>query len=269
MSKVKRDAAGPVVFGNQIVEQCYQDDYACYCRISNLLPPDKTAGREEQTYAVFQSMQTVLRGCDMQFTDIVRTWFFIDHILGWYDKFNRVRTKFMTENNVFEKILPASTGVGAANTSGAALIASALAIKPKTGLFTIQTIPSPLQCPALDYESSFSRAVETACPTHRVLYVSGTASINAEGISLYEGDAARQIEFTMQVVDSLLRSRGMNWTDVSRGVAYFKRRKDTELFRRYCLDSRIPPLPLTFSISDICREELLFEIELDAVKAVK
>jgi len=269
MPKVKRDAVGPVISAGQAVEECYEDDYACYCRLSNILPQDKTAGRKEQAYSVFQSMKTALDQCDMQFTNIVRTWFFIDHILDWYDGFNRIRTKFMTENKVFEKILPASTGVGGTNTSGTALIGSALAIKPKTKLFTVRTIPSPLQGPALDYESSFSRAVETACPTQRVLYVSGTASINAEGTSLYGGNAVRQIEFTMQVVDSLLKSRGMNWADVSRGVAYFKRREDTKLFRRYCLDSQIPPLPLTVSVSDICREELLFEIELDAVKAAK
>jgi len=259
----------PIVVDNQVIGRWYEDDYARYCWLSNMLPQNKTADREDQAYSVFQLMNTALSQCDMQFTNIVRTWFFLDHILNWYDGFNRVRTRFLTENGVFEKILPASTGVGTINPLGAALIASAVAVKPKTELFTVQSIHSPLQSPACNYKSSFSRAVETACPTHRFLYISGTASINAEGISTYRGDTARQVEFTMQVVEALLKSRDMNWTDAFRGIIYFKHRQVMEFFQRYCTDKQIPRFPLAISCANICREELLFEIELDAVKAVE
>ncbi|MCK5604268.1 endoribonuclease L-PSP, partial [Candidatus Pacearchaeota archaeon] len=194
----------PIVIDNQVIGRWYEDDYARYCWLGNILPQDKGASRENQSHSVFQVMNTALSQCDMQFTDIVRTWYFLDHLLDWYDGFNRVRTKFMTENGVFKKFVPASTGIGSANPFGAALIVSAIAIKPKTDLFSIKTVPSPLQCPALDYKSSFSRAVETTCPTHRFLYISGTASISTKGMSMYRDDVARQIKLTMQVVESLL-----------------------------------------------------------------
>ena len=38
-------------------------------------------------------------------------------------------------------------------------------------------LPSPLQCPALEYGSSFSRAAELRTPGWRRVVVSGTASI--------------------------------------------------------------------------------------------
>lgn len=103
--------------------------------------------REEQTCSVFQLMNEALNQCGMQFQDVVRTWFFLDDILGWYTGFNRVRTDFFKKNIAMEKFLPASTGVGATNLAGAALTASAFAVKPKTELFTIQTVVSPMQSP--------------------------------------------------------------------------------------------------------------------------
>ncbi len=256
----------PVIIDGRVAGHCYEDDYARWCWLSDVLPQNKNSGREEQACSVFQSMKEALNQCGMQFQDVVRTWFFLDDILDWYAGFNRVRTDFFNKNIAMEKFLPASTGVGTANSAGAALIASAVAVKPKTESFTVQTVPSPQQSPASNYKSSFSRAVEITCPTHRLLHISGTASINSEGISVHRGDAARQIEFTMQVIDALLKSRGMDWGDSFRGIAYFKDMKEEALFRSYCRERQMPGFPLSATCATICREELLFEIELDAAK---
>ena len=65
-------------------------------------------------------------------------------------------------------------------------------------------VPSPLQCPALDYGSSFSRAVELVAGDHRRLFVSGTASISPEGHTLHVGDVDAQVARTMEVVEAML-----------------------------------------------------------------
>ena len=84
---------------------------------------------------------------------------------------------------------------------------------------------------------------------------------------MHRDDAARQVKLTMQVVEALLKSRDMDWHDAFRGIVYFKRKHDIKNFQRYCADRKIPSFPLAISHANICREELLFEIELDAVKA--
>jgi len=161
--------------------------------------------------------------------------------------------------------MPASTGIGAGNCAGAAVAAEALAIKPKNDSVRIQQVTSPLQCPAPDYKSSFSRAVEVLFCDHRRLYVSGTASIERSGATAHVGDAAKQIALTMEVVEAILESRRMSFSDVSRAIAYFKDMDDAPLFDAYCQKQHLSLLPIAVAHGDICRDELLFEIELDAV----
>jgi hypothetical protein len=69
----------------------------------------------------------------------------------------------------------------------------------------------------------------------------------------------------MEVVHAILRSREMDWKDTTRAIAYFKDMKHLPLFERYCQEHNMADLPVAIAHGDICREELLFELELDAV----
>ncbi len=71
----------------------------------------------------------------------------------------------------------------------------------------------------------------------------------------------------MEVVHSILKSRGMDWSDASRAIAYFKHIGDAPLLEKYCVEHQLPELPVALSHADVCRHDLLFEIELDAVIA--
>jgi enamine deaminase RidA (YjgF/YER057c/UK114 family) len=259
----------PVILDGKVVGRLYEDGHARYCRLSGIIPGDLTLSRVEQARHVFEQIQEALVTAGMTFTDVVRTWLYLDDLLAWYDDFNVVRTRFFNDHGVFDRMVPASTGIGAANPFGAAMMADAYAVVPKNGLCTIQTVASPLQCPAISYKSSFSRAVEMKYPTHRQLLVSGTASINPDGSSAYKDDPARQIDLTMRVVQAILESRGMEWADVTRGIAYFKDMAYLPIYRQYCSENNITVFPLAVSHADICRDDLLFEIEVDAFLAIE
>ena len=145
------------------------------------------------------------------------------------------------------------------------MVTDLFAVQPKTDRVKIEEVRSPLQCSAEDYKSSFSRAVEVALPDHRTIYVSGTASIAPGGESVHIGDTEKQIALTMEVVEAILQSRNMSYADTVRGIAYFKDITDSALLAKYCKEKNLPELPFAFSHSDVCRDDLLFEIELDAV----
>ena len=129
----------------------------------------------------------------------------------------------------------------------------------------IQEVISPLQNPATDYRSSFSRAVEVGLTGRRWLTISGTASIAPDGLTLHEGDVVKQIHLTLDVVQGILRSRGMDWSDAVRAVAYFHDIHDLVAFDRICAERGIPALPLIPAHATVCRADLLFELELDAM----
>jgi len=258
-------SVGSIRLDGQIVGSIFEDDDARYCLLGDLRPTDTSGSDAEQARETFDKMAAALSFAEMDFSHVIRTWFYINRILSWYDRFNSVRTGFFADQSVLESIMPASTGIGAGNCAGVAVVAEALAIKAKKQNIHIYEVPSPLQCPAPEYNSSFSRAVEVALPDHRRLYVSGTASIEPSGKTAHIGDPAKQISLTMEVVAAILESRRMTWADVSRAIAYFKNIKDAPLFDEYCKKNRLPALPIATAHSDICRDDLLFEIEVDAV----
>jgi hypothetical protein len=78
------------------------------------------------------------------------------------------------------------------------------------------------------------------------------------------GDVDAQVALTMEVVEAILKSRGMGWKDATRAIGYFKRLEDAPAFDRYCAKAGLPALPIVVSENDVCRDELLFEIEMDA-----
>lgn len=262
---ISRTPVHSIKVDDRLVGMVYEDDDAVYCQLGGVLPNDINASRKEQARQFFENMEIALAQAGMEFHHTVRTWLYLDQLLDWYDDFNVVRTQFFRERGVFERLIPASTGIGASNRNGMALLGDALAIKPKTDRIQIFPVPSPLQCPAVDYKSSFSRAVEVDTPDYRELYVSGTASIAPDGRSVHIDDIERQVQLTMEVVDAILVSRSMNWVNATRAIAYFKDMKYLAAFQNYCANNGISDLPVACLHADVCRHELLFEIEVETV----
>lgn len=254
---------------NGVVGTAWSDADADYCLLAGILPLDIKADRYAQTRSCFERIEAGVKKVGMDFSHVVRTWFFLDHLLDWYDVFNKARTDFFNERGVFERLVPASTGIGAGNPAGAALSCGALAIRPKNGKVTIQDVASPLQCPATAYRSSFARAVEIGYPDRRQLMVSGTASIAPDGESMYEDDVVKQVHLTLDVVEAILKSRGMDWKDTVRAVGYFQNILELPQFYA-CLRARgIAEFPMAPAHAIVCRHDLLFELELDAIVAMK
>ncbi|MBC2603928.1 Rid family hydrolase [Puniceicoccus vermicola] len=256
--------ATPILLNAENVGIVYEDEEARYALIGNLFPSDISASRGNQTEQILNAIEQALQTIGMSFQDVIRTWFYNDRILEWYDEFNRARDDFFEKHNVFANLVPASTGVGSRNRRNAALMARAFAVQPKTNRVHAKAIASPLQCPALDYRSTFSRAVELNHPNFRQLIISGTASIEPGGKTVHLNDVQHQIALSMEVVQAILHSREMDWSDAVRAVVYLKDFASAPEFERYLREHGIENLPYIMIQSDVCRDDLLFEIELDA-----
>jgi enamine deaminase RidA (YjgF/YER057c/UK114 family) len=256
----------PVRFSGRTIGYIYEDDAARYCRLCGLIPADRTASRSVQARSAFKTAAVILAQNGFNFTDTVRTWIYLDHLLEWYEDFNAVRTAFFNETGIFDNIVPASTGIGAGNPLGAAITMDVFAVQPKSSDFTIQTVASPLQNSALDYKSSFSRAIELVSPTHRTLLISGTASIAPNGKTVNPDNPEKQIRLTMDIVKAILELQRMNWNDLFRGIAYFKDMTCLPIYQQVASELNIPRFPLAVAHADVCRHDLFFEIEVDAIQ---
>jgi len=253
--------------GERVVGTVFGGEHVRTCLVGGIDGGADSAGKSsgEQAAAVFEAMEQALGLAGMDFSHVVRTWFHLDDILSWYDAFNEARDSFFRARGVFDGLVPASTGIGGSNPAGTALCGDLLAVQPLDDRVKMFEVPSPLQPEATAYGSSFSRAVELDTPGSRRLFISGTASIDEQGHTAHEGDADGQVALTMDVVREILESRGMAWADVARATAYFKRAADAPAFLRYCGEKGLERLPVLMVQNDVCRDELLFELEVDGV----
>lgn len=253
-----------VVVGGHVLGTIYDDGAARHCLLGGLGPTAVAMDRPAQVQQMFATLDAALDLAGFTLSDVVRTWFFNDDILAWYDAFNRVRSAFYAPITFRTGTLPASTGVSGRNPAGAATAVAAWAVRPHGAGASVRDVPSPLQCPAPAYGSAFSRAVEIDSAGVRRLLVSGTASIEPGGKTVWQGDIAKQIGLTMDVVEAILRSRGMGFADVTRANAYCKRPEYLPYFRAWQQVHGATAMPALPIHCDICRDDLLFEIEVDA-----
>ena len=246
------------------VASIFSDGYARHCILGDINPSSEAEPRLEQADEIFDLIDQQLSRARMEWKNVARTWLYLDRILEWYGDFNLVRKDAFDRFELYSHSMPSSTGIGASNLAGAAVTAGAWAVAPLRPEARVEQVISPLQCSARDYGSCFSRAVEIVCPDLRRLMVSGTASISRDGITEHRGDFWRQMARTFDVVDAILESRSMGWRNVSRATAYLRRAKDVAACEEF-LALRGLRLPLIMTRADVCRDDLLFEIELDAL----
>ena len=247
------------------IGRVFNDGCVRHCFLGNLAPSNPSVSKSAQSREMFERMEQALLEAGMDMTNVVRTCFFLDDILSWYGEFNDIRTGFFREKKLLNGLLPASTGIGGRNPVGAAIVGGAWAVQATDDSVAIRAVPSPQQCSSLEYGSAFNRAVLIDMPAGRRLLISGTASIESDGRSAYVGDLRKQIALTMEVAHAILALCGLNFSDVTRATAYFKNIQDAPAFDAWRREQKVEPLPIIVAESSICRDELLFEIELDVL----
>jgi len=255
-----------ITLQGRVVGSVFEEGALRYCLLGGLGPNRCSASRPDQFQETLGHMETALERAGFSLSDVARTWFYLDELLRWYGAFNQARTRAYSRIKFRSGSLPASTGISGRNPAGAALVAGAWAAQPLDSSARIVEVHSPLQCPASNYGSSFSRAMEISSLHGRRLLISGTASVAPGGQTLWPGNLRQQIQHTMEVVEVILASRGFDFSDITRATAYFKNRADLPEFPAWCEARNLRSLPAITTHCGICREELLFELEADAWK---
>jgi len=203
------------------------------------------------------------------FRDVVRIWFYLDDILGWYGDFNRARTACFRclELDGDSPTLPASTGVHGRNVRGAPCTLDLLAVKRRAGSrLDVHRLRSVRQNEAPEYGSAFSRGLAVTTDHARYLFVSGTAAIDESGSSIHAGHFERQVERTVENVRDLIASAGADLGNVCQGTAFVKRAADAAALRPILQRLGLAEVPVVMMVGDICRDELLFELDATAVQ---
>ncbi len=245
-----------------------------------------TASINEQAEETFSILYELLRNEGMSLSDIVRQWNYVPGILKTeftggkliqhYQAFNEIRKSWYAKT-LFAEGYPAATGIGV-----------------KTGPFSIDFIAiksdsfvekiglcNPKQENAYQYAQQhligdtlngkhknpplFERAKLLNFPNDSIVIVSGTAAIlGQETVGL--GDVDKQTEVAINNMLELIAPAVTKQDKAFRFNflrVYVKDPTNLDVVRVIC-ESKFPGIPVSYVQADVCRDNLLMEIEGEA-----
>ncbi len=228
--------------------------------------------RPRQTRRLIDWAAQLLEAQGASYRDVVRTWFYLEDVLAWYPEFNRARNAsyrkmgLLSGNGSGTSKLPASTGIQGDTPGGTSCTLDLLAVAgPPESRPLVRQLSNPGQQDAFQYGSAFSRGALIRLPDVSLIQVSGTAAIDEHGRSLYPGDIRGQIDCTFDKIAALLGQEGASLTDIAAACVFIKRPEDAPVYREHAAARGLKDLPAVVMVADVCREELLFEMDAEVV----
>ena len=243
--------------------------------------PDFGATVAEQSREVFVKLDAILSAYGYEVDDIVRQWNYIGNIVACregkqnYQEFNDARSSYYAKG-AWKRGYPAATGIG--STEG--IVVGCIAFKKKSGE-GIYPIDNPLQVAAHVYSKrvliddavnavkstpKFERAKLIETERGAICFVSGTAAIRGEE-SVDASSAKMQTIRTIENIEYLVSKENLvrfgskpydlNYVYLQ---VYIKHEEDYEAVRAV-VEEHYPQVAVVYSIADVCRSELLVEIE--------
>jgi enamine deaminase RidA (YjgF/YER057c/UK114 family) len=239
-----------------------------------------------QSDLIFTGLEEIFMSEKMPISSIVRQWNYIEKItsikLGIqnYQNFNDARSQFYQKTRWSEGF-PAATGIGI---SFGGVIINLDAIYSNGSGIKIVPLNNSLQVPAHGYSSSvligaveeadiqlttpkFERAKLILFDNEGIIYISGTAAIRGE-MSLMNMGIEEQTRITLENIEHLispetLASSGagpFGKIEITSLRIYLKEESYFESCKRI-VDANYSGVPAVYLKADICRKELLVEIE--------
>lgn len=241
-----------------------------------IIPGDISASTFEQAKDIFAAIDNILATEGFSPCDIYRQWNYIEDITVKndgsqnYQEFNDARSIFYGKCK-WNGGYPAATGIGTAR--GGVMI-ELYAIKGETA--TNKPIDNPMQVAAHSYSQKVLEGTvveelqerttpkfERARLLGNTIYISGTAAIKGEN-SATASDTVQQAALTMEIMNNLISRENI---PVSNGGAvydllriYVKNEDAIPAVKEY-MNKHYGSVSKHYLVSDICRPELLIEIE--------
>ncbi len=245
---------------------------------------DECVNVTEQANRAFSDLFAVIKAEGLGFEHLLRQWNYIDNITGvsqregleyqHYQEFNEVRAKWYNERGLTNNY-PAATGIG---TIGGGVIIEGIAAGLNSE-YQVLPIANPRQEDAHSYSKAklvgsgassvplFERAKIITRQKNGYIWVSGTAAIRGE--DSVSGNIADQTRVTCDNIDELISNKNLLTTGIELQNftvdpvyirAYVKHSEDGIYVKEY-IKQRYPDALTHVLKADICREELLVEVE--------
>lgn len=226
------------------------------------LSPQDCEDLQQSTYQAYRDLYGFLQQSEHPYP--VRIWNYIPNInhgdgdLEEYKKFCSGRLKAFNDLGIPNDQFPAASALGH-HEQGAVIYVLSSASQ---GTAHENPKQDHAYCYPRQYgpsSPSFSRATHIQLGPQKLLFISGTAGILGHETQA-PGNIPIQLETTFCNIETLIGQANADRDAVQSMRVYLRHREDLEVVREK-VTSRFPEVPVSFVLGDICRRDLLVEIE--------
>ncbi|MBI2920107.1 MAG: hypothetical protein HYY18_03360 [Planctomycetes bacterium] len=227
------------------------------------------ADHARQAERMFVNAGAGLREHGLGYGNVIRTWIYLARLLDWYGDLNRVRTALFGREHIGAEggpAFPASTGIQGRHLDEECFMdVLALETLPSAAAIAAPVRRSPRQDSSFNYGSAFSRGMTLDIEGKRTVHISGTASINTAGATVHVGDAEGQSLETLMSIAAILEEQGGGLQNITMSTLFCKDHEAYEAWQRVTRLLKVPAFPSVCVRADVCRPDLLVEMEAVAV----
>jgi enamine deaminase RidA (YjgF/YER057c/UK114 family) len=221
------------------------------------------ADAADQTRGVFNRLVDTLatNGANLA-ENCVRTWIYVKDVDVFYQDMVAARSELFERHGLTRDThYLASTGIeGACSHRYDVVLMDAYSILGLAPEQVSYLTAHDRLCDTKDYNVTFERGTRIAYADRAHHFISGTASIDAAGQVVHEGDVPRQLERAMGNVGALLQSGGACLEDMTHFIVYLRDPSEQPVVEAY-LAERFPDVPRLIVRGAVCRPEWLVEVE--------
>jgi enamine deaminase RidA (YjgF/YER057c/UK114 family) len=221
------------------------------------------ASSARQTQAVFDDLiDTLAGGGGTLAENCVRTWLYLKQVDVFYQDMVTARAALFERHGLTRDThYIASTGIeGACSHRHDVVLMDAYSILGLAPEQVSYLNDFDRLCATKDYDVTFERGTRVAYADRTHHFISGTASIDAAGRVLHEGDVRRQLDRTLENIDALLDSGGARIEDMSHFIVYLRDPADYPAIAD-SMAERFPGVPTMIVRGAVCRPQWLVEVE--------
>ncbi|MEX0774743.1 MAG: Rid family hydrolase [Phycisphaeraceae bacterium] len=227
-------------------------------------------GSHEQTQRILQGYARQLDESCLTLADhVMRTWFFVRDIdVNYHGLVDARRHYFDQHGLTAQSHFIASSGIGGHGGDPRALVAMDAYAIASVRADQVQYLKARDHLsPTHLYGVTFERATAVAYRDRRQVIVSGTASIDADGRIVHEGDVQRQLDRTLANIEALLGEADATLADGNSWIVYLRDMADHAVIRQQ-MRRRIGEAPMVIVAAPVCRPGWLVEIECLATRPI-
>ena len=224
-----------------------------------------TCPRDEAS-RMLRKTRELLNSAGMTYRNVVLTRIYLRRLLDWYDDLNVARNEFYDEIGFTDSPIPASTGIqGKISDVNECFMDVTAVQKGGPDECPFVTLRNPLQNEATAYGSGFARAVRIDVPDAHYVLVSGTASIDETGATVHVDDPVKQTGRTMDNFEAIVKVGDAELSNLYHAVWYCKDPSYASVIKDEMRKRGWPEFPYVVVVADVCRDDLLVEIDGAAV----